>query len=205
MLCRALAHAGVLQIWTCNLWRRRPRRLHPPSAISSTREQRTGTSRGPVQPLLSSDEGARPSHSLCLRLSCVTVMCLARCPSASVRSRLLLLSGGSLERRLCVGGGGEGGGHPLGGGRASLARLGRCEAAPWARTRAITAQSCPSPLLIPAVVTLSGAAMCTVSSTGGCRSTVRMAGGTAAAIAAVSDVPAARHCRQQCHPRHVSE
>jgi hypothetical protein len=91
----------------------------------------------------------------------------------------------------------SGGGRPpchclLGGGRASSARPRRCVPPPRARTRAFPARSRPSLLLIPAVATLSGAAMDAARSTSGLGSTTRMVGATADATAAVSGLAAAR-------------
>ena len=73
--------------------------------------------------------------------------------------------------------------------------------APRPRTRATSARLRPSATADRTVCGLLRAAVCTAGSTSGRGTTARIAGDTAAAAAAVSDVAAARHCR----PRRLRE
>ena len=96
----------------------------------------------------------------------------------------------------------------MGGGRAILERLRRCVPAPRPQTRATSTQSCPSPVLIPAVVTLAGAPARAARSAGGCSPTPRIPDATVDATAAVCDLAAARSRRllllaPTCQKRHL--
>ena len=68
---------------------------------------------------------------------------------------------------------------------------------PRARTRAISARWRLSAPADPAACGLLRALTCTAGPTSGRGTTARIAGDTAAAITAVSDVAAARHCRSR--------
>ena len=141
-------------------------------------------------------EGARLTQPPCLRLSCAICMHLARCPLPSA-SRLLLHSGSSRGRGICVGGGPLPATCLMGGGRGFFGVSAKVCAAPQRSNPCLPARLPPSLLLSPAVATLAGVTTDAERSTGSRGSTRRIMGATADAAAAVCGLAAARQHRSQ--------